>query len=109
MSELHEIPGIDPDKVERYGREFLKLVRKSQRFYEGSMCHDQDRPQDPNHENVIDISSDDADEMDNFDDEASQGERSSYFRPLPEVEAFNAQCEDGKITLRPEHDTDVIL
>ena len=90
-----EIPGIDPDKVRRYGKRFLKLVGTSQQGYESMMAHQEDRPRDPNHQNVIDISSDDE-----FGDgslgglgeiEGSQGETSTYFQPPDEVLAFNAR------------------
>ena len=91
-----EIVGIDSDKVHRYGKKFLELVRASQRRYESMMYEQEDRPQDPNHQNVIDISSDedvyrrigggDFDEQ-----EASQEERSAYFEASADVRAFNAQ------------------
>lgn len=76
---------------------FLKLIRESQRSYEAIMQQREDRPQDPNHQNVIDISSDDeyedAGELDDLeDDDAFRGERSAYFQQAPEVEAFNARC-----------------
>ena len=95
--EMLEIPGIDPDKVQRYGKRLLKLVRLSHQGYESMMRQEEDRPQDPNHQNVIDISSDDdANEYGGLDDlgdmEQLQEERSAYFRPPAEVEAFNAQC-----------------
>lgn len=88
-----DIQGIDADKVHRYGRRFLKLVKASQQRYEEMM-----QEQDPNHQNVIDISSD-GDSVDNgeFDElvewGASQEERSAYFEAPAEVQAFNAQRE----------------
>lgn len=94
---MFEIPGIDPDKVKRYGTRFLKLVNASQQGYESMMQQQEDRPQDPNHQNVIDISSDDdGPEYGGFgdlgQDEGSQEERSTYFQTPMEVEAFNARC-----------------
>ncbi len=93
------ITGIDPDKVKRYGKTFLKLIREAQQGYEDMMHDHEDRPQDPNHMNVINISSGDeydegnAGDLDDLEsDEASQQERSAYFRAAPEVEAFNARC-----------------
>ena len=59
----------------------------------------EDRPQDPNHMNVIEINSSDdefsdpygLDELDDFDEESgSQGGRSQYFQDA-NVAAFNAQ------------------
>jgi hypothetical protein len=61
------------------------------------MRQQEDRPQDPNHENVINISSDDdfgSHVLDNFEDnDSAHGETSSYFQPSPAVRAFNAQCQ----------------
>lgn len=101
-----EIPGIDPDKVERYGQRFLKLIRNAQRgYYEMKQQQDlprnvpRDLPKDPNHENVIHIISSDDEFADDYDlddfvgDDGSQEERSSYFQAAPEVDAFNARCE----------------
>lgn len=101
-TEMLEIPGIDPDKVERYGQRFLKLIRNAQRgYYEmKQQQHDlpRDPPEDPNHRTVINISSGDefADgyDLDDFaGEDGSQEERSSYFHAPPEVDAFNARCE----------------
>ncbi|KAL4895097.1 hypothetical protein BDV59DRAFT_159798 [Aspergillus ambiguus] len=72
MTELAAIPGIDPDKVSRYGGQILKLVRDTQRRFEELMKdrHDADGVvPDPNHKNVINITSDDEeyDDGDVFD------------------------------------------
>ncbi len=97
QTELLQIPDIDPDKVERYGKRFLKLIRNAENFYENMMRANEDRPEDPNHRNVINISSDeegDGESFDEFDESmASQEERSTYFQSPPEVDAFNAQCK----------------
>ena len=92
-----EIQGINADKVRRYGKQFLGLIRNTHRQYESIMQQQEDRPQDPNHQNVIDISSDnESDDYGEFDElgveDGSQEERSSYFQPTSAVDAFNAQC-----------------
>ena len=73
----------------------MKLIKDSQQFYESLMQQQEDRPNDPNHQNVIDISSDEDDTYGSNDDLAeesnSKEERSTYFHPAPEVDAFNAQ------------------
>ena len=98
---MSDIPGIDPDKVQRYGKRFLKILQTSQERYEDMMQKQEDRPQDPNHENVIIISSEDEfgedGGIDDFEEEnGSQEERSSYFPEVPpEVDAFNAQCRSS--------------
>ena len=92
-----DIPGIGSEQVRLYGHKFLPQIRAAKRGYD-AMMESENRPQDPNHENVIDISSDDGDYPDldeGADDllhgEDSHGERSQYFQPDKEVEALYAQ------------------
>ena len=91
-----EIRGIDPERVRLYGKQFLKLIRSHSDQYEAMMRDKEDRPCDPNHLTVIDISSDGDygdDDLDELADEGSQEDRrSQYFKPPLEVERFNAQC-----------------
>lgn len=73
-SQLCAIRGIDPDKVQRYGRQILKLVRDAQRRYEELQKEKDDADgviPDPNHHNVINLSSDDEYGDDPFKDGAS--------------------------------------
>lgn len=95
-----EIPGIDPNKVEIHGREFLKLVREAHRSYEAMMQREEDRPQDPNHQNIIELSSDDefedGNEIDDFDGNDESGEeRSHFFKPSPDVIALNERSKSN--------------
>ena len=95
-----EIPGIDPNKVEIHGKEFLKLVREAHRDYEAMMQQEEDRPQDPNHQNIIELSSDDefddGDNLDDFEgDDESAEERSHFFKPSPDVVALNARSKSN--------------
>lgn len=95
-----EIPGIDPNKVEIHGIEFLKLVREAHRDYEAMMQREEDRPQDPNHQNIIELSSDDefddGDNLDDFEgDDESGEERSHFFKPSPDVVALNARSKSN--------------
>lgn len=94
-----EIPGIDPQKVEIHGEEFLKLVRLAHRNYEAMMQQEEDRPQDPNHQNIIELSSDedsnDKNELDDSEDYESAEERSHFFQPSPEVIALNARSKSN--------------
>lgn len=94
---LMEVDGIDADKVQRYGTRFLKLIRDAHNTYEALMRAQEDLADDPNHQNVIDISDDDQnvqDEGDDSDDhEYSDEETSQYFQQAPEVAAFNAQSK----------------
>ena len=97
--DMLKIPGIDPEKVQRYGRSLIGKVRYYHRFYEESVQEAEDHPQDPNHRNVLVISSDDdgddgnSGQIDDLDDDYepdSPGARSNYFPP-PDVQAFNEE------------------
>ncbi len=95
-----EIPGIDPNKVEIHGKEFLRLVREAHRNYEAMMQREEDRPQDPNHQNIIELSSDDeyddGNEIDDFDGNDDSGEeRSHFFMPSPDVIALNERSKSN--------------
>jgi hypothetical protein len=89
-----EIPGIEEDKVRRYGKRFLEMVQQSQQRYNDMMMQEQD----PNRQVVIYINSDDefgdGRTMEGIDEEDfSPEERSAYFEAPREVQAFNTQCE----------------
>ncbi|OQE47421.1 hypothetical protein PENCOP_c001G08890 [Penicillium coprophilum] len=61
LTELSAIPGIDPDKVQRYGRQILGLVDNAKRRYL-EMTQEAETSgvvPDPNHHNVINLSSSD--------------------------------------------------
>ncbi|PWY70964.1 recQ family helicase MusN [Aspergillus heteromorphus CBS 117.55] len=62
MAELARIPGIDPDKVSRYGAQIMKLIRDTQRRYV-ELKKEQDDADgvvpDPNHHNVINLTTED--------------------------------------------------
>ncbi|KAI2794534.1 Bloom syndrome protein [Penicillium oxalicum] len=98
ISELSAISGIDPDKVKRYGRQILKLIDNARRRY-----HElKDEAEvngivpDPNHHNVINLSSSDeysdddlfVDQDSNLDldypvDGPPENITSRYFPPAP--------------------------
>lgn len=61
LSELSAIPGIDQDKVQRYGQQILRLVDNAKRRYQ-ELTQDAETSgvvPDPNHHNVINLSSSD--------------------------------------------------
>ena len=74
LKELAAIPGIDHDKVKRYGRPILRLVDNARRRYQ-ELRHDAESNgvvPDPNHHNVINLSSsDEYSDDDLFIDQAS--------------------------------------
>lgn len=107
------IPNINPEMIDRYGRHFFKLVMNAKEAYTGMTGGaDFDKPVDPNHQNVVEISSEGEDDGDGqvayFEDEeepeasylpssqSSIGERSNYFVPDPAVAEFNEQGEGKK-------------
>lgn len=73
-TDLSAIPGIDQDKVKRYGRQILKLVDNARRRYQ-ELTQDAEMNgvvPDPNHHNVINLSSsDEYSDDDLFVDQAS--------------------------------------
>jgi bloom syndrome protein len=96
-ADLLKIDGIEADRVERYGTRFLKLIVDAYNTYEALMRAQEDKPDDPNHRNVVEISDDDQDVEDELEDaddhEFSDEETSQYFQLAPDVAAFNAQRE----------------
>ncbi|KAH0004412.1 ATP-dependent DNA helicase, partial [Aureobasidium melanogenum] len=106
LEAMKRIRGIDPIKVDYHGITLLPLIAQYKKQLDTIMQGSEDVPYDPNHATVIYIESDD--EKDDNDDEfgydggfsseaegASQ-ERSSYFKPNAEVEAFNARFSQSQ-------------
>ncbi|PLN81786.1 RecQ family helicase MusN [Aspergillus taichungensis] len=108
FAELGTIPGIDPDKVNRYGGQILKLVRDTQRRY-AELKKERDDVDgvvpDPNHHNVINLtSSEEFSDGGIFDDQASTFEldedntiASRYFS----TQAVDDESEDYGESRRP--------
>ncbi|KAF1351899.1 hypothetical protein BDV97DRAFT_388491 [Delphinella strobiligena] len=99
--ELAEIPKIDAEQVQRYGKIFLKMIKQAKARYDELMLGEE-RINDPNRETVIDLVSDDEEDEDEYgsfdesdlDDDTEQ--RSSYFKPNPQVAAFNAKVSQSQ-------------
>lgn len=110
QQELQMIEGMDDYKIATYARLLLRLVKTAFDNYEEIMRHTEDRLDDPNHRNVVEISSDDEDfinDGDGFDMSQSEAEfddteTSQYFSaPDPDVERFNAQSKTHPETCTP--------
>ena len=92
--DLLAIPGIDSERVDRYGDRILALVRNARKRLDemsmGQQSRDETVP-DPNHETVVLISSDNED-SDYVAPSSEMGsprpELSRFFRPDAEVLAF---------------------
>lgn len=96
--ELQEIPGINAEKVDRYGGRILTLVKNSKRRLDeltAGQTVREDTVPDPNHETVVYISSDeDADFVQRSSDtECSASLLSRFFDPDDEVLAFRQTGE----------------
>jgi bloom syndrome protein len=100
--ELLGIEGVDPERVRLHGPRFLKLIHEANKNYEAMMRAQEDRPVDPNHKNVVEISDDEEDGEDadaqlsqEFSDvEFDETEKSQYFaddQVDSDVENFNAR------------------
>jgi bloom syndrome protein len=125
LDEMQVIPGIRPEMVDRYGKRFLPLINNSRELYRGNVPgrrhlpvrqyalhqvgnaeHDEDEILDPNHQNIIDLCSDDeaaliaedlesnyfdSDDDDDGDDDDGEMHISHHFTQHvdPEVVAFN--------------------
>lgn len=83
-AQLLNIPGINPDMVEHYGRRFLRLIGKYRQIYgpnaprSKAQGEDEDNedmaPMDPNHQNVIDLVTSESEEEQEdiqFDEESN--------------------------------------
>ncbi|EME77960.1 uncharacterized protein MYCFIDRAFT_216933 [Pseudocercospora fijiensis CIRAD86] len=104
--QMLRIPNIDRERVDRWGELFCKLVKKYHDHYREIMGaqaeleddgDDDEQPLDPNHQNVIDLVSEDEDEggkeFEDFVDDEEEGVESQYFSvaqyKAPDVEDFN--------------------
>jgi hypothetical protein len=89
-----EIPGVEGDKVRRYGKQFLEMVQRSQQRYNDMMMPEQDPIRQVVTYNNSDDEFGDGRTMEGIDDEVfSPEERSANFEAPREVQAFNTQCE----------------
>ncbi|KAH9819394.1 ATP-dependent DNA helicase hus2/rqh1-like [Teratosphaeria destructans] len=100
-----EIPGINYEKVEHYGRQFCNLVHHARRTYEelsGKRVEDEPFEQslDPNLNTVIDLVSEDEEEDDDYgslaesdlaDEDGCPGQASTYFQQPQHIRDFNAK------------------
>lgn len=94
VEDMHAIPGIDQDNVNRYGSKFVPLVKQFQQTYDEMMDRNGHLDMDQNHRNVIDLCDSDVEYSDDGDDpHSSTAETSRHFDPpLPksfEVAEFN--------------------
>ena len=106
--EMLQIPGINPEFVKLYGKKFFRLIREEHAHYESILQEQEDKPQNPHQQNVIDLCDDEDDEANDSADHYGEEnevinpsidvpgsqesqERSRYFEPSlsKDVEDFN--------------------
>jgi len=98
--EMLAIGGMGEDKFRLCGHRLLGLIKQAHNNYEAMMRAQEDRPDDPNHRTVVEISDDDYNEPNDDEDVISQSEvdfeeseSSRYFSVADEVEDFNTQSK----------------
>lgn len=97
QADMREIPDVNQDRVQRYGTRFIALVSRHEKRYNDMMNTNPDQDNDANHQNVIDLVTDDEDEesdeeeIDSDTEKAmAQAERSRFFE-----EGGNAPSRKG--------------
>lgn len=111
LADMHDIPGIDRDKVVRYGKHFMPLVQQYYHNYEQMMGQALDRDMDPNHQ-VIDLCEDDDDEDEDDeededgseDDDENQTSGQSKFFASSAVERFNQEVASAQMLPQTRHE-----
>jgi bloom syndrome protein len=98
--------GIDEKKVTSYGEYFIPLIEEYHRNYEDMMDPNNNRDQDDNHRNVIDLCSDDDDhgDDDEYDDDDNISEQPSKYFLDPKVQEFNAKVAQAEKLPQQRHD-----
>ena len=108
-AQLHRIRGINPTMVKLHGKKFFKLIEAAINLY-NELEEQSEVLKDPNRE-VVNLISDDEEEGSDYDSSVFDGEdevmeRSTYFAPPPDVEAFNRQASQFEASIpRPTPQT----
>ncbi|KAI1334754.1 hypothetical protein F5Y15DRAFT_400252 [Xylariaceae sp. FL0016] len=98
LDQMQRIPGIDKDKVTRYGSKLLPLIQLYHQQYQEIMGigPDDTALTSASHGSVVDLVSSDDDqdiEMEDIEESGNEGETSGYFQPSAEGAAFMARLE----------------
>lgn len=78
LEEMAKLPNLDPVKVQTYGQHFITILRRYQKTYKEMMSKDE-VVQDPNHEVVINLCTDDEDIAGDDDDDDGYGSLDADF------------------------------
>ncbi|KAL2064908.1 hypothetical protein VTL71DRAFT_4048 [Oculimacula yallundae] len=95
LDAMRRIPGIKVDRVDAYGKSFLPLIRQMQESYaemmRGGPAQDQDADMDSNHQNVIDLVTDEEDGDEDDDEDDGQDSENHELTPSEEAAARIAE------------------
>lgn len=86
LEDMRRVPGINVDAVNKWGKYIIPIVARYSKNYDDAMSGREDRDIDKNHQNVIDLCSDDDEEdfgLDGSDEEAifqAEQQGSRYFQ-----------------------------
>jgi bloom syndrome protein len=89
LADMQQIHGINVDAVNKWGKHILPIIARYSRNYDDAMSGREDRDIDKNHQNVIDLCSDDEDEefgLNDSEEEAilqAEQQGSKYFQNAP--------------------------
>ncbi|EXJ90900.1 bloom syndrome protein [Capronia coronata CBS 617.96] len=98
--ELQEMTGLNPEMFRLLGPPLLRLITAAYDNYEAMMRAQEGRPDDPNHQTVVEISDDDgeAEVFSQSDSEPDESENSHYFSVPDQVRQFNEQSKRTGLT-----------
>lgn len=94
--QLRKLTGLNAEMYKVFGPLLLRLITTSYDNYEAMMRAQEDRPDDPNHQTVVEISDDEMEGDDCFDEsdfDMEEAERSHYFGVSDEVSQFNERSK----------------
>lgn len=96
--QLKELTGLNADMYKVFGPLLLRLITTSYNNYEAMMRAQEDRPDDPNHQTVVEISDDEIEGDDDFNEsdfDMEEAESSHYFSVSDEVSQFNQRSKSS--------------
>jgi bloom syndrome protein len=105
LEDMRELPSINPENVTKFGKRFIRLVENFHKGYEEAMSANEDRDIDKNHQNVIDLCSDEDDftEDEDDDDHMSQADQLSKFFASADVQNFNEKVAQAQLLPQRTH------
>ncbi|KAG0651162.1 ATP-dependent DNA helicase hus2 rqh1 [Hyphodiscus hymeniophilus] len=77
LQDMAEIPNINADSVKTWGKRFVPIIQKYWQNY-GPTTDDDGRDMDRNHQNVINLCSEDEEEEDDEDDDNEEDDEDEY-------------------------------